>query len=223
MNSETEKLFMLTVRFSNCQRCTETDGKLSHRTIMLDCVIREFSILESERQPDARNQRWRAAPQHPDDSGLGTAEPGDDIKLSIHEADPSEEGIGSVHMLAFLSLNLPPATFAEFWAASAAADGATRDIKIRFKNGAEPPLYAITYVQLVEHMPEAVDFNPKAHGPGYIPGRDHPVVAELGEMRRAFVGSLRSTVGWLLYLAAIGLVAILLSIIVRAVWNAAHP
>ena len=103
MNTTRDEQFRLTVRIGGCERCIETDGKFCHRIIKLHCPILSNS-LKGENQP-AR---------------------GDEIDLCIYEATPDEEVIGSIHMLAFIELSLPSATFAEFWAASAAADGAAR-------------------------------------------------------------------------------------------------
>jgi hypothetical protein len=171
MNTAREEQFWLTVRVGECGRRTETDGKISQRRIELrKCPILSNN-LKGENQP-AR---------------------GDEIDLSIYEwstydAAASAQAIGfigSIQVFAFIELSLPPATFAEFWAASAAADCATRDVTIRFKNAETS--YSITKVELIEHMPEAINLNPKAHA--LI--RVHPVVAELRDMRRTLAQSWR--------------------------------
>jgi len=131
-------------------------------------------------------------------------------------------------MFAFLQLSLPPAAFAEFWAASAAADGAARDITIQFENDELPfyttrAHYTITKAQLVEHMPEAIDFNPKAHGRGYIPGRVHPVVAELRDMQRRLAGSWRASVIGVFVAVAVILVTHLISSALQALWKLVNP
>jgi hypothetical protein len=200
MNIAKKNLFSLTVRFGSCQRYTETDGKLSRRSIgFRDCPILSSS-LKGENQP-AR---------------------GDEIELWIHEADPGEDVIGSFPTVGwgFVQLSLPPAAFAEFWTASAAADGAARDITMQFKDD-EPCFNAITKVQLVEHMPEAIDFNPKAHR--YIPGRLHPVVAELREMRRTLAGSWRSIFSAFFVVAAFTLVTGLILSGLQALWKLVNP
>jgi hypothetical protein len=97
MNTAREEQFWLTVRVSECGRRTETDGKVSRRRIELrKCPILSNS-LKGENQP-AR---------------------GDEIDLSIYEADPGQEDIGSFDTLGILFLSLPRTTFTEFWAASA--------------------------------------------------------------------------------------------------------
>jgi hypothetical protein len=200
MNTAREKHLWLKVRLGSCQRCTETDGKASRREVRLrDCPILS-SGLKGEDQPA----------------------PGDEIELGIYEAGLGEQVIGSFDMLAFVQLSLPPAAFAEFWTASAAADGAARDIIIQFKD-ADPPFYAITKVQLVEHMPETIDFNPKAHAPDYIPGRLHPVVAELREIRRTLAGSWRGIVTGFFVVAAFVLVTNFISSALWALWKSVNP
>jgi hypothetical protein len=196
MNTVREKSLSLTVRFGSCQRYTETDGKLSRRSIRFrDCPILNCG-LKGEDQP-AR---------------------GDEIELWVHEGDTGQEAIGSFDTLGFLQLSLPPAAFAEFWTAGAAADGAARDITILFEKG-ELPFYWITKAQLVEHMPEAIDFDAKAHAPGYISGRLHPVVAELREMRRALAGSWRGIVTAFLVIGAFVLVVGVISSALQALWK----
>jgi hypothetical protein len=193
--------FVLAVRFGNCQRYTETDGRITRRIVSLKCPILRNSL-----------------------KGEDPAGRGDEIELRIQEADIGEEGIGSFDTLGFLCLTLPPAAFAEFWAATNAVDGAARDIIIQFKKP-EPSLnaYIITKAQLVEHMPEAVDFTPKAHAPGYIPGRVHPVVAELRDMRRALGQSWHPILT--AFLVAVGFVVMteLISGALRALWRLINP
>ena len=200
MNTAREKHFSLGVRLGSCQRYTETDGKVSRRIVRL----RDCPILSSGLKGDDQPAR------------------GDEIELLIDEPALGEEVIGSFDTLAFVQLSLPPAAFAEFWTASAAADGAARDITIQFKD-AEPPFYAITKVQLVEHMPESIYFNPKAHAPGYIPGRLHPVVAELREIRRTLAGSWRGIVAGFFVVAAFVLVTDLISSALRTLWKLFNP
>jgi hypothetical protein len=189
-----EKKFWLRVRLGNCERYTETDGKLSRRTIKLRCPVLSNS-LEGENQP----QR------------------GDEIELWFCEADAGE-GIGSFEKLSGIDLGLPPTTFAEFWSASAAADGAARDVSIQFKKDdsfVHSDNYIITKVQLTEHMPEPVDFNPKAHALGYIPGRVHPVVAELRDLRRNLTTIWRVA----LFVVAAWVAFALISSGLRALWG----
>jgi hypothetical protein len=189
----------LTVRFGDCQRDIETDGALSRRAIKLRCSVLSNS-LKGEDQPGR----------------------GDEIKLWFHEADAGE-GFGSFDTLGFIQLGLPPATFTEFWRASAAADGAARDLYIQFKKDDSfeyKDNYIITKVQLTEHMPEPIDFDPKAHAPGYIPGRVHPVVVELRDMRRELIASWRQALFMaLLFWVAFALWSGPISSALRALWG----
>ena len=77
--------------------------------------------------------------------------------------------IGSFSSFHNIRLRLPPTTFSHFWIASAASDGAARDITIYFK--AEAELFKITRVLLVEHIAE----QEKTRAP--------PVVAETRPMQ----------------------------------------
>jgi hypothetical protein len=195
MNTTREENLWLTVRLGNCQRYTETDGKLSRRHIKLCCPTLSCSF-KGEDQPG----------------------PGDEIELWFHDEADAGEAIGSFDRMGFIDLSLPPTTFAEFWTASVAADGAARDISIRFKK-TDRSIYTITKVQLIEHVPEPIDFNPKAHGPGYIPGRVHPVVAELRDMRSRLITSWRG-VGAALVSALVFVALIeLISSALRALWR----
>ena len=129
-----QKQFVLVVRLGRCHRSTETDGNRVLRSISLrGCPIIDNS-LKGEGQP-AR---------------------GDEIELSVVEGEQGQEVIGSFATLGFVQLTLQPAAFAELWAASAAADGAARDIAIQFIS-TEPPFYLITKASLFEHMPAAID------------------------------------------------------------------
>jgi hypothetical protein len=200
MNNAREKLFFLTVRLGTCQRSTETDGNHVRRWIRLSgCPIISNSL-----------------------KGEGQPAQGDEIELSVLEAEPREQVIGSFDTLGFLQLSLQPAAFAELWAASAAADGAARDIAIQFKS-TEPPFYLITKASLFEHMPAAIDSNPKGHGLGYIPGRVHPVVEELRDIRRTVAGSWRGLAIWLFVVVGFVLVSGLISSTVRALWRLVQP
>jgi hypothetical protein len=195
MNTVQEEQFWLTVRIGGCRRHTETDGELSRRIIELrGCPILSNS-LKGKDQP-AR---------------------GDEIDLSIYEADPGQE-IGFFEHLGILFLHLPPTAFAEFWTASAAADGAARDLTIQFKNDG-PSSYTITKAKLVEHMPDPIDFNPKAHA--LI--RAHPVVAELRDIRKTLAESWSGIVMLFFVLAAFGLVTYLLSSGLGALWKWVNP
>ena len=194
--STSSENFSLTVRLGRCQRYTETDGTFVRRTIeLLYCPILNGDL-----------------------KGEGQPAPGDEINLWILETDQGQEVIGSFDAPTILYLSLPPAAFAEFWAASSAADGAARDITIQFKSD-ETKFFRITKAQLIEHMPEAIDFNPKAHKAGYIHGRAHPVVTELRDMQRRLAGSWRGVVTGLSAVAAIVLVIDLLGAAFRALWR----
>jgi hypothetical protein len=197
MNAAREEQFWLTVRVSECGRRTETDGKVSRRRIELrKCPILSNS-LKGENQP-AR---------------------GDEIDLSIYEADPGQEDIGSFDTLGILFLSLPRTTFTEFWAASAAADGAARDIIIAFKKAHPPYRYTITKVELAEHMPEAINLNPKTHA--LI--RVHPVVAELREIRRSWAESSHGIVIALFAFIAFTLVTAITGSALQALWRWVNP
>jgi hypothetical protein len=189
--------FWLTVRFGGSQRYTDTDGKDVRRYIQL----RDCRVLD----PTKYNMGGEE----------GQLKRGDEIgELWIYEANPVEEAIGTMHMLAMIELTLPPAAFAEFWAASASAVGAMYDVSIQFKYEG-PSSYTIMKAKLVEHLPQTVDYNPKAHAPGYIPGRVHPVVAELRDMQRRLIGS------WNGFLITIGFFVgiIVLIQILQAAWQ----
>jgi hypothetical protein len=73
------------------------------------------------------------------------------------------------------------------------------------------------------HMPAAIDSNPKGHRLGYIPGRVHPVVEELRDMRRAVAGSWRGLVTGLVVVVGFVLVSELISSAVRALWRLVQP
>jgi hypothetical protein len=196
MNTAREKHFWLKVRFGGCQRSTDTDGKNSQRRIMLrDCPVLSNS-LKGEKELTAS----------------------DEIELWIYETDQGQEAIGTIDTFAIIELMLPPAAFAEFWAASASVVGATYDVIIQFQNEGSSS-YTITKAQLDEHLPETVDYYPKAHAPGYIPGRVHPVVAELRDMQRRFIGGWRG----FLITAVFFLGIFILIEILQAVWRVLQP
>jgi hypothetical protein len=63
--------------------------------------------------------------------------------------------------------------------------------------------------------PHPLDYNPKSHAPGYIPGRVHPVVAELRDMKQRFVGSWR---GFLIVICFVLRISFITEIL-RAAWR----
>jgi hypothetical protein len=105
-----QKQVSLTVRLGKCRRGTEIKGKHPRRTISWDCRI-IFSDFKEEGQ--AR---------------------GDEVKVSIQEIDTEKEVMGRFDTIDMISLGLPPAPFAELWAACAAADGTARDLTIQFRS-----------------------------------------------------------------------------------------
>ena len=113
------------------------------------------------------------------------------IEISISEFD---SGSGS-HRLFRLVRQSPFELAAcrvrrEFWSGCAAADGVVRNISIHFKSD-ETDYFRVTRVDLVEYTAPAIDYDPKGHSPGNLPGRPHPVVVELRETRRQLLTGLR--------------------------------
>ncbi len=107
--------------------------------------------------------------------GEGQLADGDHVVWWIHESET--EVIGSFNAVPDdLHLNIPPASFAESWAAAAAADGAIRDVTIYCESDGSDR-FRITGVELKEWMPRPIYSTPKHGLP--IPARQHPVVAEL--------------------------------------------
>jgi hypothetical protein len=78
---------------------------------------------------------------------------------------------------------LPPAAFAELWNASAAVDGALRDLRIEAETD-KTGFYRIIHVDLFESMPEAINFNPKKA----LLRRVDPATTELREWRQGVYG-----------------------------------
>jgi hypothetical protein len=200
MNTDQEEHYWLRVRFGLCERHIETDGKLCHRIIRLrDCPVLTNSL-----------------------KGENQLERGDEIELWICEAAPGEEVIGEINMFGFIQLNLPPAPFSEFWAASTAADSAARDILIEFKStGARVfsnAIYEIVKVKLEEFMPEGINLSPKAP-----PVRVHPVVAELRDMRHSWAESWRGITIGLFAIVAFTLMTALIVSALQALWKWVNP
>jgi hypothetical protein len=190
MNTDRGKQFTLTVRLGHCTRYTENDVRGVSRSIQLS-----GPIINTGLKGDGQPQR------------------GDEIDLSINENLSGQGGIGSFESLTYLTLNLLPAAFAEFWSASAAADGMARDIRINF-HSVDPPYFEISKAYLVEHMPGDTNENPKRRR-----GRPHPVVAELRDMRRAVMGSWRSVVTTFAVIAAFAVAIQILAFGIRAIWH----
>jgi hypothetical protein len=171
-NTARERPFSLTVRVAHCERQTtaeakrfsETDARTAGRRIRLsECPVLSTTL-----------------------KGEGQLSRGDEVEVLIYEF--GQQVIGSFDSPTFIELSLPPAAFAEFWTGCAAADGVARHINIHFKSDG-PDYFRITRVDLVEYMAAAIDYNPKAHSPGYIPARPHPVVAELRDIRQRLFGN----------------------------------
>jgi hypothetical protein len=173
-NTAREKLYTLTVRVAACERQTtaeakrfaETDARTAGRRIRL----RECPVLSTTLK------------------GEGQLSRGDEVEVLIYEFESDQQVIGSFDSPTFIELSLSPTAFAEFWAGCAAADGVARHINILFKSDGTD-YFRITRVDLVEYMAAAIDYNPKAHSPGYIPARPHPVVAELRDIRQRLFGN----------------------------------
>jgi hypothetical protein len=202
MNTAREEYHSLTVRIAACHRYTvsaskrfeETDCLFHGRKIRLcDCPILSISDLKGGGNHIAR---------------------GDDLDIWISEVECDLEIIGSFDSLANLHLSFGPVTFTELWTSCAAADGAARNLSIHFKTDGSG-FFRITHVEFVEYMPTPVDHNPKGHLPGHIPGRAHPVVAELRDMKHRLIGSWR---GFLTFIGfAVGLFIIIK--ILLGVWH----
>jgi hypothetical protein len=199
-NTAREKLYTLTVRVAACERQTTAEAKRFAET---DALTAGRKIRLSECPVLSTNLK-----------GEGQLTRGDEVEILIYEFESDQQVIGSFDSLAFLELSLPPAAFAEFWSGCAAADGVARNVNIYFKSDGTD-YFRITRVDLVEYMAGAVDYNPKGHAPGYLPGRPHPVVAELRDMRQRFVGN------WQGFLILICIVAgfTFLTDMLRAAWR----
>jgi hypothetical protein len=156
MNTADGRYFSLRVRLAECERHTvansksyaEAEPRTAGRKIRLgNCVVIETNFERAE----------------------GRLKTDDKIELWIDEFYAGLLDIGSFSSFHNIRLRLPPTTFSHFWIASAASDGAARDITIYFK--AEAELFKITRVLLVEHITE----HEKTRGP--------PVVAETRPMQ----------------------------------------
>ena len=188
------------MRVAACERQTtaeaksfaETDALTAGRRIRLS----ECPILSTNLEGDGQPAR------------------GDEVEIWVYELDSDQEVIGSFDSLAYLQLSLPPLAFAEFWSGCAAADGVARNVNIHFRSDGTD-YFRITRVDLVEYVAGAVDYNPKGHAPGYLPGRPHPVVAELRDMRQRFLGNWR---GFLILICIVAGFSLLADIL-RAAWR----
>jgi hypothetical protein len=151
MNTADGQYFSLRVRLAECERHTvansksyaETEPRTAGRKIRLrNCAVVETNFERAEARPKTD----------------------DKIELWIDEFYAGLLDIGSFSSFNNIRLRLPPTTFSQFWIASAASDGAARDITIFYK--AETALFKITRVLLVEHTAD----HKQTHAP--------PVVAE---------------------------------------------
>jgi hypothetical protein len=156
MNTGDGQYFSLRVRLAECERHTvansksyaEAEPRTAGRKIRLgNCAVIETNFERAE----------------------GRLKTDDKIELWIDEFYAGLLDIGSFSSFHNIRLRLPPTTFSHFWIASAASDGAARDITIYFK--AEAELFKITRVLLVEHITE--------HEKTRVP----PVVAETRPMQ----------------------------------------
>lgn len=173
MSSETTGF--LTLRAGTFQRVSRTTRER---------VVRAVSIS------DCPVTNWYVIGDHPDDKELDghRFNADDQLLISVVETKQGEplwaedaEKIGVVSS-DHASLHLPPLTFAHFWTAGEATNGATHYIEIVLKAGPSKSL-SVTNVGLIESMP-APD-----HPSG---GRIHPVVAEIRTMRGQFAAVTKS-------------------------------
>jgi hypothetical protein len=150
MNTADGQYFSLRLRLAECERHTvansksyaETEPRTAGRKIRLrNCAVVETNFERAEARPKTD----------------------DKIELWIDEFYAGLLDIGSFSSFNNIRLRLPPTTFSQFWIASAASDGAARDITIFYK--AETQLFKITRVLLVEHITD------------HEPTRRPPVVA----------------------------------------------
>ena len=137
MNTSDSQSFALRIRLAECERYTVANSKsyadaepiAAGRQIRLrNCAIIETNFERAE----------------------GRATTDDKIELWIDEFYAGLLDIGSFSSFRDIRLRLPPTTFSHFWIASAASDGAARDITIYFK--AEAEAFKITRVLLLEHV-----------------------------------------------------------------------
>jgi hypothetical protein len=137
MDATDGRYFSLRVRFAECERYTTANSKSyaeeEPRSAGRKIRLRNCAIVET-------NFEWT-------DGRLTTD---DKIELWIDEFYAGLLDIGSFSSFRDIRLSLPPSTFSHFWVASAALDGAGRDIIIYFK--AETGVFKITRVLLVEHI-----------------------------------------------------------------------
>lgn len=116
-----------------------------------------------------------------------------DVPLEIWswEAEPSDPlaaddatNIGTLNTARMhVNIGLPPAAFEQFWAASVATDGATRNVHIELESQeSDKAILAVSMVTLIEIMPKDTD-DAAGEPLGAVPSRIHPVVVELRIMR----------------------------------------
>jgi hypothetical protein len=136
MNTPDGQSFALRVRLAECERYTLANSK-----------------SYAEREPVAAGRQIRlrncAILETTFERAEGRSPTDDKIELWIDEFYAGLLDIGSFSSFRDIRLRLPPTTFSHFWIASAASDGAARDITIYFK--AEADAFKITRVLLVEH------------------------------------------------------------------------
>jgi hypothetical protein len=156
MNTADGQHLSLRVRLAECERHTVANSK---------------SYAEAEPRTAGRKIRPGncAVIETNFEQAEGRLKTDEKIELWIDEFYAGLLDIGSFSSFHNIRLRLPPTTFSHFWIASAASDGAARDITIYFK--AEAELFKITRVLLVEHIAE----QEKTRAP--------PVVAETRPMQ----------------------------------------
>jgi hypothetical protein len=156
MDATDGQYFNLRVRLAECERYTTANSKSyaeeEPRTAGRKIRLRNCAIIET-------NFEWT----------VGRPTTDDKIELWIDEFYAGLLDIGSFSSFLGIRLSLPPSTFSHFWVASAASDGAARDIVIYFK--AEAGVFQITRVLLVE---QTADYK-QPHAP--------PVVAETRDVK----------------------------------------
>lgn len=169
--------FFLEVRVGRLRRHTTANAKDASRTIEItECpIIRcDDSQIAGKNIYDQQLDFWIR-----------------EVREGELPWDKNPEKIGAFSTSRFhVNLLLHPQAFSQFWHASEAADGAARNIRIDFKKD-HPEIFAIVEACLSEYMPDAIDFEPQSHAPGFLPGRAHPVVSELRIMRAKLLNILR--------------------------------
>jgi hypothetical protein len=167
MNTATDQSFSLRARVAECERYAlansksyaESEPKAGGRAIRLrNCLIIETDFERGGELPitDTNTELW------------------------IDELYAGLVDIGSFTSFHDIRLRLPPSTFSHFWTASAARDGAAREIVIYFKAD-ETEAFKITRVLLVEHITESNPIYTESNSvhSDHLPAHVPPVVTEM--------------------------------------------